>query len=146
MGLLPCASALRIGEADAWRSLSTPATRRAASVPTSRGRGSTRTDSSSPSACSRTLCYKTTGRREAIAPGTLYGDRVNELDVKIGENPEGRRTRTSAGIEVYNALNSNAVLTYSQNFTSVQSGPGAWLQPTSILTPRFVRLSAGFDF
>ena len=61
-----------------------------------------------------------------IAPGTLYGDRVNELDFKIAKILKVGRTRTSAGIEIYNALKSNAVLTYSQGFSStVQSGPGA---------------------
>ena len=44
-------------------------------------------------------------------------------------------------------MNSNAVLTYNQVFsTAVQSGPGAWLQPTQVMTPRFLKFSATFDF
>jgi hypothetical protein len=50
-------------------------------------------------------------------------------------------------LEVYNALNSAAVLTYNQVFNPlVQSGPGAWLQPTQIMTPRFFKITAQFDF
>jgi hypothetical protein len=50
-------------------------------------------------------------------------------------------------MEVFNALNSAAVLTYNQTFsTTVVSWPGAWLQPTQVLTARFFKFSATFDF
>ena len=76
-----------------------------------------------------------------------YGDRVNELDFKVAKILRFHRMRTNVGVELYNALNSGAVLTYNQVFSpSVQSGPGAWLQPLSILTPRFVKISAQVDF
>jgi hypothetical protein len=82
-----------------------------------------------------------------VQPGTLYGDRVNELDFKIAKIVRFGGTRLNAGIEIYNALNANAVLTYSQVFsTAVTSGPGAWLQPTQVMTPRFFKLTAQFDF
>ena len=82
-----------------------------------------------------------------IQPGTLYGDRVNELDFKIAKVLRFGGTRTNVGVEVFNALNSNAVLTYNQTFSpAVQSGPGSWLQPTQVLTARFVKFSATFDF
>jgi hypothetical protein len=48
---------------------------------------------------------------------------------------------------VYNALNSNSTLTYNQTFNpAIQSGPGSWLQPTQIETPRFFKLTAQYDF
>ena len=82
-----------------------------------------------------------------IQPGTLYGDRVNELDFKVAKVLRFGSTRTNIGIEIFNALNSAAVLTYSQGYSpAVLSGPGAWLQPTQVLTPRFVKFSATFDF
>jgi hypothetical protein len=52
------------------------------------------------------------------------------------------RLRTVIAIDLYNALNSSAVLTY--NTTFVPNGP--WLQPLSILTPRFLKLTAEIDF
>jgi len=39
------------------------------------------------------------------------------------------------------------VLTYNSTYNpSVTSGPGAWLAPTSVLTPRFAKISVQFDF
>lgn len=77
----------------------------------------------------------------------MYGDRVNELDFKIAKIVRVASTRTNVGLEIYNVLNANAVLTYNQTFNpAVQSGPGAWLQPTQIMTPRFLKLTAQFDF
>jgi hypothetical protein len=46
------------------------------------------------------------------------------------------------GVEVYNLLNSSAVLTYNPAFVP----GGTWLQPTAILTPRTGRFTAEFVF
>ncbi len=82
-----------------------------------------------------------------IAPGALYGDRVNEFDVRFAKILKFGRTRTNVGVDLYNIINSAAVLSYNQNFnTTVLSGPGSWLQPTSVLQPRFVKISATIDF
>jgi hypothetical protein len=82
-----------------------------------------------------------------IEPGALYGDRVNEFDVRFAKIVKFGRTRTNVGVDLYNIINSAAVLSYNQNFnTTVLSGPGAWLQPTSVLQPRFVKISATIDF
>src|SRR5262249_27446900 len=84
---------------------------------------------------------------DLIAPGQVWGDRVNELDFRVAKILRFGRMRYNVGIDVYNVLNSNAILTYSQTFNpAIQSGPGAWLQPTSVLTPRFLKLSAQIDF
>ena len=77
-----------------------------------------------------------------ITPGTLYGDRVNELDVRIGKIVKIGRLRTSVGIDVFNVLNADAVLTYNQAFVP----NGTWLQPLSNLTPRFVKFGMQIDF
>jgi len=82
-----------------------------------------------------------------VQPGTLYGDRVNELDFKFAKIFRFSSMRLNAGLEIYNALNANATLTYNQTFNpAVPAGPGGWLQPTQIMTPRFFKLTAQFDF
>jgi hypothetical protein len=82
-----------------------------------------------------------------VQPGTLYGDRVNELDFKLAKIFRFGGTRLNAGLEIYNALNANAALTYNQTFNpAVPAGPGGWLQPTQVMTPRFFKLTAQFDF
>ena len=81
------------------------------------------------------------------APGQVWGDRVNELDVRISKILRFGRSKTNVGVDVYNLLNSAAVLTYNSTYNpSVTSGPGAWLAPTSVLTPRFAKISVQFDF
>jgi len=77
-----------------------------------------------------------------VAPGTMYGDRVNQLDFRVAKILKFGRTRTMAGIDLYNALNSNAILTYNNAFVP----GGSWLAPISILTPRIFRISAEFTF
>jgi hypothetical protein len=77
-----------------------------------------------------------------IAPGTKYGDRINQLDVRAARTVKLGRSRTLLAFDVYNALNSSAVLTYNNAF--VPGGP--WLQPLTILTPRFLRLTAELRF
>ena len=76
-----------------------------------------------------------------VTPGTMYGDRVNQLDFRVAKSLTYRRSRASVAVEIYNALNSSAVLTY--NHTFVPDGP--WLQPLSILTPRFFKITAEIE-
>jgi len=79
---------------------------------------------------------------DLLAPGEKWGDRVNEIDLRIAKVLRFGRTRTTAGVDVYNLVNSNAILTYNQTFVP----GGTWLAPTSVLTPRFFKLSAQIDF
>jgi hypothetical protein len=64
---------------------------------------------------------------------------MNQLDIRVAKILRFGKTRTTLNVDVFNASNSNAVLTQNNNF-------GAWQQPTSILLARFVKLSAQFDF
>jgi hypothetical protein len=77
-----------------------------------------------------------------IKPGSMYGDRLNELDLGIAKILRFGHTRTKVGGDIYNVLNSSAILTYNNAF--VPGGP--WLQPNSVLTGRLLRISAQFDF
>jgi Carboxypeptidase regulatory-like domain len=78
-----------------------------------------------------------------IEPGTLYGDRVNQIDMRFAKVLRFGRTRSTVGIDVYNIINSNSVLTYNQTFAPTTT---TWLRPTSVLQPRFVKFSAQVDF
>ena len=77
-----------------------------------------------------------------VAPGSMYGNRINQLDARVAKILNYRRTRTVLAVELYNALNSSAVLTYNTTFVP----GGTWLQPLTILTPRFVKVSAEIAF
>jgi hypothetical protein len=54
--------------------------------------------------------------------------------------------RTNVGVEIFNVLNGSPVLTYNQTFVPSVTSGSWWLSPRSVLTPRFVKISAQFDF
>jgi hypothetical protein len=77
-----------------------------------------------------------------VAPGTRYGDRINQLDVRVAKILRHGRSRTMVALDMYNALNSSAGLTYNDAFV-----PGAsWPRPNTILTPRFFKITAEIEF
>jgi hypothetical protein len=78
-----------------------------------------------------------------IEPGTLYGERVNQVDMRFAKILRFGRSRTTVGFDVYNLVNSDAVLTYNQTFSPTTT---TWLRPNSVLQARFVKFSAQVDF
>jgi hypothetical protein len=75
----------------------------------------------------------------------LSGVAVEASDSAILE--KSRRAETDGSgqyrtVDVYNALNSSAILAYNNAFVP----GGTWLQPVAILTPRLIRFTAEFGF
>jgi hypothetical protein len=77
-----------------------------------------------------------------LEPGSRYGDRINQLDFRFAKILRFGATRTMVSLDLYNTLNSNAVLTYNNTFVP----GGTWLQANSILTGRLARISAEFSW
>ncbi len=77
-----------------------------------------------------------------VEPGTMYGDRLNVVDMRVAKIVRLAGTRTNVGFDVYNIFNRNPVITNS--FTFVPGG--TWLRPNSILAARFARFSVSVDF
>jgi hypothetical protein len=77
-----------------------------------------------------------------VAPGTLYGDRINQIDLRIGRVTKINGWRTQFSVDLYNALNSAAVQSYNQTFVI----NGAWLGPTLIMPARFAKITVQVDF
>lgn len=75
-----------------------------------------------------------------IKPGTLYGDRLNQLDFRLSKIFRFGTRRIQANMDVYNMLNGAAVLAQNNNFGT------AWLVPSQVLQGRLVRFSGQFDF
>jgi hypothetical protein len=89
-------------------------------------------------------------RVNLLNPGELYGPSYLTFDLKIGKNIRFAGKRLNVGIDVYNLFNNGAVLTYQDNY-DVADNPATevveqWGQATSLLSPRFARLSIQFDF
>jgi hypothetical protein len=72
----------------------------------------------------------------------MYGDRINQLDFRVGKVLRFGRTRTLVSADIYNSLNSSAVLTYNNAFVP----NGTWLQPQTVLTGRLVKIAAEITF
>jgi hypothetical protein len=76
----------------------------------------------------------------------LYGPRRNQLDMRFAKIVRFRTTRTNVGVDVGNLLNSNQATAYQTQYDYVQPNGGSWLDPTTILQPRFARFSLTFNF
>jgi len=75
-----------------------------------------------------------------IAPQTMFGDRINQVDFRIAKVLRFGRNRAQVGVDIFNAMNSNVPLGYLQTYGST------WLRPTSVLDARFARVSGQIDF
>jgi hypothetical protein len=74
-----------------------------------------------------------------VQPGTMYGERLNQTDLRFGKTVMAGRTRVNVSLDLYNAFNASPVLSQNNNYA-------AWQRPTSILTARFAKISAQLDF
>jgi hypothetical protein len=72
--------------------------------------------------------------------GTEYGERLNQLDLRVGKLLRAGRTRTMVNVDFFNVFNGNAVTAENPSF------PAAFRRPTQIMLARFVKISAQFDF
>jgi len=74
-----------------------------------------------------------------VEPGTMYGDRLNQVDLRVGKILKFGKTRTAVNLDLFNAFNRSTVLTVNNNYAS-------WLQPLSIVSARLAKISVQFDF
>ena len=76
---------------------------------------------------------------DIVGPNSLFVDRRNELDLRFGKILRAGRSRSVVSLDIFNALNSDAVLTENYNYA-------VWQRPTSILNARVLKISVQFDF
>ena len=77
---------------------------------------------------------------EIVEPGVTYGDRLNQVDLRIGKNLRYGRTRTLLALDIFNLFNSNAPDVYQLTYGA------AYRNPLSITVARLFKISAQFDF
>lgn len=75
-----------------------------------------------------------------VEPGTLYGDRLNQLDLRVAKAVRANRTTIRAMLDLYNLFNANPVLAQNNTY-----GP-RWQQPLTILPGRLVKFGVQVDF
>jgi hypothetical protein len=82
-----------------------------------------------------------------IPPGTLYGARTNNMDMRVAKILRFRGTRAQLGVDVYNLLNTDVVTAYNNGYSAPTATRGSiWLTPTAILPARYARFNLQVDF
>jgi hypothetical protein len=77
--------------------------------------------------------------------GTSFGDRLNQLDLRFSKIFKfGSRSTLDANFDIYNAFNSDAVLTESATYSGTNGG--AWQLPTSVIQGRIIKFGVRLDF
>jgi Carboxypeptidase regulatory-like domain len=74
-----------------------------------------------------------------VEPGAMYGERVNDLDLRFAKILRFGARRANISLDLYNVLNSNAVVTVSQAFAT-------WQRPQEIINGRFAKLVMQLNF
>jgi hypothetical protein len=77
---------------------------------------------------------------DLIAPGTQYGERLYQTDVRVTKTFRLGTKRLQGMFDVYNMFNANPVLTLNTRYGT------NWLRPLSILNGRLFKFGAQFDF
>src|SRR5678816_3591646 len=69
-------------------------------------------------------------RVHLVEPGTMYGERLYQLDLRFEKTFEAGRTRLTLNADVYNVLNASTVLAHNNNFSpATDDAPAVWLTP-----------------
>jgi hypothetical protein len=79
-----------------------------------------------------------------LEPGTVYGERLNQLDFRVAKLLRAGRSRVSVNFDLYNAFNADTVL--AENATYAGPALNQWRVPTTIVTARFAKFSVQLDF
>jgi hypothetical protein len=74
-----------------------------------------------------------------LLPGDMYGDRVNQFDLRIGKTIRFGGRRAAVNLDVYNVFNANPVMQENGAYA-------VWRTPQRIMDARLFKISGQFDF
>jgi hypothetical protein len=75
-----------------------------------------------------------------IQPGSYYGDRLNQIDLRFTKILNVGGGKIDLDVDLYNAFNSDAVISELGSFGL------AWRLPLTVSQPRFVKFAVRYDF
>ena len=80
----------------------------------------------------------------------MFGERVTYWDMKFAKNIRFANRRLQLGLDLYNIFNSDAITGYNGTYVvddpSTPANENTWLQPTSLISPRYIRFQVQMDF
>jgi hypothetical protein len=79
-----------------------------------------------------------------IEPNTVFGDRLNQFDMRFARIFRKDRIRFQAMVDIYNVFNQAPVLSYNTTFSTAATSE--WLRPTDVLQGRLVKIGGQFTF
>ena len=77
---------------------------------------------------------------QMIEPGTMYDERLYQLDLRASKLFRMGRSRIQANVDLYNAANAGSILSINTTY-----GPN-WMRPTNVLQGRLLRFGGQWDF
>jgi hypothetical protein len=77
---------------------------------------------------------------QLVPDGTLYGDRLNQVDFRLAKTFALGASRLQAAFDLYNLFNDNPVISLNNSFGS------AWQRPTVIQVGRLAKFGVQFSF
>jgi hypothetical protein len=77
--------------------------------------------------------------QNVVEPGTMYGERLNQIDFRAGKMFRFGSTRTALNLDVFNLFNRDTVLALSSQYA-------VWQSATAMLQGRIAKVSVQFNF
>ena len=74
-----------------------------------------------------------------VEPGTMFGERLNQIDLRFGKVLRFGRTRTALNLDLYNAFNKDTILGLSSQYSN-------WQDAQALIQGRIAKISVQFDF
>jgi hypothetical protein len=81
---------------------------------------------------------------QLIEPATLYGESLNQLDVRLSKRFTLGRYRVRADANLYNVFNNDFVNSVNTNFST--TGSNQFMRPTNVLQGRLFKLGGQIEF
>ncbi len=80
-----------------------------------------------------------------LTPGSLYGQRVTQVDMRFAKVFKFGGKRGDVGIDLYNLFNTSDPTGYLETYDYATNG-ATYLRPNAIVSPRFLRFNVTFNF
>jgi hypothetical protein len=79
-----------------------------------------------------------------IEPGSMYLDRQNRFDLRLGKNFRFGNRKIQGFMDVFNVLNAGTITRVNETYAA--SGTNLWLTPQAIMEGRYVRFGTQMTF